>query len=329
MAQTGLKKFLNRRKWNTDLSTSYSAPTIPDTYLSGTSSFSFEAFLEKDALIRVFLDPNGSTSLTASFQTNYVYTGAPQTYTFNVSGLSASHYNFRIAIDTSTASYEHNADYVGGSFEPNTQTTGQGPYFEPVLDLASCAITSVSVLSSPTLTTSSSPSAISISWTQTNFATGYNLEKSTNGTTWNVLLSGDPNRFNYLDTDFTPSITYYYRVKAVGNNSNYIDSAFTQSTTTPTSKQLSAPIPSIANVTNNTVQLAWSDISNESYYEINRSFTFSSGYVLAGTVSSGTTTFTDAGLISNNTYFYRIKSKGDGTVYLDSAENSISTKTLA
>lgn len=138
MAQTGFKKFLNRRQWDLDLTTAHVAPTYPNTFLSGTHSFEFETFLEKNATINFYLDPEGSSSATASYAISYTYTGAPKKYKFDVGGLAEGHYNFRVEVITATASSEHNANYIGGSFEPNNITNGVGPYFEPVFDPNTC-----------------------------------------------------------------------------------------------------------------------------------------------------------------------------------------------
>lgn len=138
MAQNGFKRFLNRRQWDTDFSGAYSAPTSPNTFLSGTHSFEFEAFLEKNATIGFYLDPEGSSSATASYEIYYTYTGASKKYKFDIGNISEGHYNFRIEVVTATSSNEYNSNYIGGSFEPNTQTTGNGPYFEPVFDPISC-----------------------------------------------------------------------------------------------------------------------------------------------------------------------------------------------
>ena len=140
MAQTGYKKFLNRRKWQTDLSLAYAEPSAPNTFLSGTHSFEFEAFLEKDATIKFYLDPEGSSSATASHEVNYTFTGASKKYKFDVGGLEEGHYNFRVEVITATFSGEFNAAYIGGSFEPNNETAGNGPYFAPLLDTGSCPI---------------------------------------------------------------------------------------------------------------------------------------------------------------------------------------------
>jgi hypothetical protein len=140
MAQNGFKKFLNRRQWDIDLSTAHAEPSSPNTFLSGTHSFEFEAFLEKNATIEVYLDPEGSSSGSASYVMDYTYTGAPKKFKFDVGGITEGHYNFRIEVITITASTTHNSVYIGGSFEPNSLSSGKGPYFEPVFDIDSCPI---------------------------------------------------------------------------------------------------------------------------------------------------------------------------------------------
>lgn len=140
MSQTGYKRFLNRRKWLTNLNENHSTPISPNTFLSGTHSFQFETYLEKNATINFYLDPEGTTSGTASYIILYNYTGAQKKYKFDVGGIPEGHYNFRIEVVTATGSNDYNAEYIGGSFEPNTETTGSGPYFSNVYDPGSCPL---------------------------------------------------------------------------------------------------------------------------------------------------------------------------------------------
>lgn len=328
MAQTGYKKFLNRRKWQTDLTTSHSAPTYPDTYLSGTHSFKFDTFLEKGATISFFLDPDGSTSLTASYVISYAYTGSVKSHKFNVGGISPGYYNFRIKMETATASYQFNADYLGGSFEPNSQLSGQGPYFEPVFDTSNCTQSSLIQLATPILQIINYPTYLSIQWNQIISASNFELEKGTDGVTWPEIFQIDPNRFSYDDFEFSPGVTYHYRLRAMGDNIYYQNSNYTQSSTVPPNKQLSAPKLTVGELNTTSIQLNWFDVDNEIWYVLSRSNSFNGVYATAATFSANTTSYRDAGLSSNTTYFYKIQSKGDGVIYLDSDLGSIVVQTL-
>lgn len=60
------------------------------------------------------------------------------------------------------------------------------------------------------------------------------------------------------------------------------------------------------------VMLTWTDLSpNESGFEIVRSLTSDGTFVPVATVAAGTTTFTNTGLTSSTTYFYKVRAVGN------------------
>lgn len=323
---SGYKKFLNRRKWNTNISATFSLPATPDTNLYGTHSFQLEIFLLNDAEIGFYLDPYGTRAATASFFLNYIYTGAPQTYKITVPGLTGGGYTFRTTMLTSTYSNEFGSFYEGGSFEPNLEFSGKGPYFEPVLDLASCPIDgSIDYLSAPTFSTSVTTTGVILNWTQVNLSVGYSIDRSTDAINWNSIDVTDANTFSLTDATFLPNTTYYYRIKSVGNSYNLLDSSFTQSTVVTGLKKLSTPIISVTSKSSDSITFGWIDVTNEVNYQIKRSNQFDGVYTVVGTVNN--TTYVDTGLSSSTVYHYKLVAKGNGTSYVDSDESSISVLT--
>ena len=70
------------------------------------------------------------------------------------------------------------------------------------------------------------------------------------------------------------------------------------------------------------VGLTWTDSSaTVTSYQINRSIGDTTHYILFTTVAAGTTSFTDTGLFSNQTYYYKVVAAGVGG-------NSVSSKTV-
>ncbi len=115
----------------------------------------------------------------------------------------------------------------------------------------------------------------------------------------------------FTDTGLAQNTTYWYRVRAINTNGN---AAFTNkaSATTILCTSTSTPIPPsdlvATSMGSSTIDLTWSDNScNEDDFEIRRSLTQSGGYVPITTVPANTTTFTDTGLASNTTYWYRVR----------------------
>jgi hypothetical protein len=62
--------------------------------------------------------------------------------------------------------------------------------------------------------TPSSSSEIALSWTDVDGETGYRIERSTDGVTWNEIGTAGADVTTYTDGGLTPATTYFYRVFA-------------------------------------------------------------------------------------------------------------------
>ncbi|MGV8136630.1 MAG: fibronectin type III domain-containing protein [Mangrovibacterium sp.] len=152
---------------------------------------------------------------------------------------------------------------------------------------------------------------VSLSWRDnSNNETGFEIERSLDGTAFTLLTTVAPNSSAYKDeNDVTPSTTYYYRVRAAGKAGNSEYSNVSNATTTagipPAPGSLTATaVPLIA------VKLNWMDNSvQETGFEIERSadgLTFS----LLATVTTNMSTYTDNGLMASSVYYYRVRATG-------------------
>ena len=318
MSQTGFKRFLNRRKWETDFAQEYVEPSPYDTVLSGTQSFRFAVYLESKAQVELYLDPAGSPQTPTPFHTfDYQTPGSEQLYDLTLGAIAEGNYNFRILV-ASTASFQYNARYLAGSFEPNTTTGGDGPYFPPVWDPGVCPVDGVQVLASPTMSLVPGETVTTLQWTQVLSSTAYEIQGSTGGTAWYGVVTTDANTFVYYDDTFLPNTLYYYRIRAIGNGSNYLDSIYTEETVTTSVKKLAAPSLSASPASSTSISLTWLDVDFEDSYEIGRSLSLGGTYTVVATPAQGSTSFTDTGLFTNTRYYYRIVAKGDGLSYVDS-----------
>lgn len=96
--------------------------------------------------------------------------------------------------------------------------------------------------------------------------------------------------------------------------------------------QLSAPanfaaVPGAGNPETE-VDLTWDDVANESSYEIQYSDTGGSGpWQALNNPAAGSTSYTHTGLTAGTTYHYRIRAKGDGISFGDSAFSVDATTT--
>jgi hypothetical protein len=90
---------------------------------------------------------------------------------------------------------------------------------------------------------------------------------------------------------------------------------------------LAPPNLRVTSVSNNTIQIQWDDVAaDEVSYSIERSSKGNGVFVSIATLPANSTTFTDAGLLSNAEYFYRIKLSRAGTPALS---NVVGGKTNA
>lgn len=92
--------------------------------------------------------------------------------------------------------------------------------------------------------------------------------------------------------------------------------------------QLLAPSNFAVVPTGETVlNLSWTDVSNESSYQIERSLTGTGGWTLFSNPAANATSDSETGLTSNTTIYYRIKAVGDGVNFADSPYTSASGTT--
>ncbi len=89
------------------------------------------------------------------------------------------------------------------------------------------ASTSLPQLAAPSLTGMViSSSAISLRWTDVANETGYLLQRSNDNASWTTIANTGANTSQFTNNGLAPSTTYYYRVKALGDNTSYTDSPF-------------------------------------------------------------------------------------------------------
>jgi hypothetical protein len=179
--------------------------------------------------------------------------------------------------------------------------------------------------------TAASSSQINLSWAVVADATGYVVERSTDGNTWLVratLTTGTTTA--YADTGLTSSTTHHYRVLAPGSCGYTTGPSNVVAVTTlaPPPAAPAAPASLTAKAASTTsINLKWSDRStDESGFHLERS-SGSSGWVRIATVGANTTAYTATGLTRNTSYSFRLQSyNGNG---VSTYSNTATTKTKA
>ncbi len=170
---------------------------------------------------------------------------------------------------------------------------------------------------------------VKITWSdRTSNEDGFRVLRSYNGFSYEVVGEVGANDTQFLDTTVSGTTKYYYRVQAF-NSTNVMGSNASAKVTTPATLASvpvvtvpSAPGSTFVSSTEKSVTLEWSDQSNnETGFKVYRSDD-GTNFSLAATLSANATTFSDTGLDSSNTYFYKVaafNSAGENSTELLSA----------
>ena len=150
-----------------------------------------------------------------------------------------------------------------------------------------------------------SKSIIELSWTDNaDNEEGFKIERKIKGGSYSQIGTVGRNVTKYTSTGLSANKTYYFRVRAYNASGN---SSFSNEVSVTTSAP-SAPSNLTAERRSNTVvDLEWNDNSdNETGFKIERKKE-GGKYAQIDTVGGDVTTYTDSGLSSNTTYFYRVR----------------------
>jgi uncharacterized protein YjdB len=191
------------------------------------------------------------------------------------------------------------ADYIYsiyGSYTPSG-TTGAPP--EPPTDLSNAGVTA---------------NSIQLSWSDhSNNETGFEIQRSdTSGTGYSTLFTTTVNATSYLDAAVEPEHSYFYRIRAINSygESDYTPELMVSTPAEPAGDTIPEPPTDLSSsgVTSNSIQLSWSDHSdNETGFEIQRSDTSGTGYSTLFTTTVNATSYLDAAVEPEHSYFYRMR----------------------
>jgi len=150
---------------------------------------------------------------------------------------------------------------------------------------------------------------VSLAWTAVAGATGYAVERSTDGVTY--APAGTTTATSFNDPGLWGSMRYFYRVATLdGSAAGSVLSAAVSGVNRP-----SAPTNlTVTSRTNSQLILNWRDASGETGYRIERSMD-GVAYGTVATVGANVPSWTDAGRTNGTAYFYRVvplSGAGDG-----------------
>ncbi len=156
-----------------------------------------------------------------------------------------------------------------------------------------------------------SSTQIQLAWEAVPKATGYSIERwgdRADASGWHVIAKVQAVT-TFTDGGLEAGTTYYYRVAAVTEEGAAPPSDVVSATTSiapPTETTLTAL------ATAATIELAWVDVADETAYRIERSPHGATDWTAIGTTGQDVTTYTDAALVVDVTYRYRVVATNAG-----------------
>jgi len=149
---------------------------------------------------------------------------------------------------------------------------------------------------------------IDLAWTNnaTN-ATSLVIQRSTDGVNFAPSGAVMQSATNYADTSLPTATTYYYKIVANNADGNSPSSNIAHASTQAAQPPAAPSGLTAAAVATNRINLTWIDnSSNEDGFNLERS-TNGGNYTTVGMVAAGVTNYSDIGLLTGTTYYYRVQ----------------------
>ncbi|GBU25803.1 hypothetical protein R83H12_02461 [Fibrobacteria bacterium R8-3-H12] len=267
-----------------------------------------------------------SSSLWAAVSSSSVWVSPPGSSSF---GASSSSETFVSSSSAESGSLGSSSSGVSSSSE--TQASSSSAVLNPPSSSSLFTQPSSSSFAPPVLIPNPDPPAgvtamanstnsISIGWGTVSGATGYYIYRSTTMVGPYERI-GSSTSTSYTDGGLSSGATYYYRVSGYNSGGESDQSSEAFATTWP-----GTPIGLVATASSsvNSITVSWEEVSGATGYRIYRNTTSSGTFTQVGT--SGSASYTDAGLGAVTTYYYKVtayNSGGEGT-----QSSYVSAKTL-
>lgn len=170
---------------------------------------------------------------------------------------------------------------------------------------------------------------VSLSWTGSVGASGYQLRRSTvNGGPYVSITC--PSSTSYVDTGLNDGTTYFYVVSAAytgGPDSGGESADSSQASATPQAPIPSPPTGLTATPGNAQVTLGWNPSAGATSYSVKRATVPGGPYTVVGSPTSSS--FTDTGLTNGTTYFYVVSAVNASGASGNSSEVSATPQSTA
>jgi len=164
---------------------------------------------------------------------------------------------------------------------------------------------------------SAGPTSIKIGWEKVDWAAEYKIERRVGATgSFNVLKTVGAGTTFITDTGLTTGTTYYYQVSASNGKKGadaYTTSPSAVVSAAPSSAGGSTALAQVSGVkadpaSATSVTVSWTAVTGAGGYEVYRSTSSSGSYTMVQNITSGSTrTYTNTGLESGATYWYKVR----------------------
>lgn len=171
-----------------------------------------------------------------------------------------------------------------------------------------------------------SATTANLSISTVNGATGYRVYRATtkDGT---YSYVGNTKTNTFKDSDLTSSKSYYYKVRAYKTvNGNNVYSKYSSKIKLDKTLAKSSSVSAKAS-SNSKIKISWSSVSGATSYKVYRATSKSGTYSYVG--SSKSLSYTDSGLNSGTTYYYKVRASkvASGITYNGVYSSIVSAKT--
>jgi alpha-tubulin suppressor-like RCC1 family protein len=155
--------------------------------------------------------------------------------------------------------------------------------------------------------TAVSYSQIDLSWTNISAEDGYKIERAfISGGPYTQIATTVTDVITYSDTIVTPLNTYYYQVRAF-NAAGYSDYSPEANAATPQAPPNAPNELTAVVISANLVIVTWTNVADETGYEIERKFGASGTYIPIATIDTNVITYNDSTVTPSNTYYYQVR----------------------
>ncbi|MDP9221023.1 MAG: DUF4082 domain-containing protein, partial [Actinomycetota bacterium] len=148
---------------------------------------------------------------------------------------------------------------------------------------------------------------VDVTWTDVSGATGYQVERSPDGSTgWSLVGTAGSGLGGVSDLGVTPGGTYFYRVLATNSGGTSPSSSVVSVTLVP-------PAPTGVTATaisSSRIDVSWGSATGATGYRVERSADGSTGWLQVATPNA--TSYSDTGLSAGATFYYRITATNSG-----------------